>query len=155
VDLTVPQVELRLLRVHEGCGSRAGKGVLRGRRFQVRLVLDAAVGREPSAVRGKDFGIGHQPLIPQPAHGLERRLRVAEAQRVNRARAGDPRNAGGTPLQVVAQMQQIHGNVRSHRHAEYGDCGYQNDHSELALDGKVREPTNQYPSRSPVRFQHL
>jgi hypothetical protein len=51
-------------------------------------------------------------------------------------------------------MQQVHGNVRRNRHAEDGDCGYQNDHSQLALDRKVREPTNQCPSRSPARFQH-
>ena len=143
VESTALQVELRVLRIDGRHRMRQCRGALCGRRFQVHLVAVAAVSGERSAVRRKDFGIAHQPLIVQPAHDLERRLVIAEAQRVDRARAGDPGNAGGTPQQVVAQMQQIHRNVRDHRHGEDGDRRHQDDHTQLALDGKVREPTNQ------------
>jgi len=40
-------------------------------------------------------------------------------------------------------MQQIHRNVRDHRHGEDGDRGHHGNRAQLPLDGKVREPTNQ------------
>jgi hypothetical protein len=46
-------------------------------------------------------------------------------------------------VQVIAQMQEIRRNVRDHRYGKDGRRGYQNDGAQLALDGKVREPTNQ------------
>src|SRR5450631_498880 len=130
-------------------------GVPRGRRFQAHVALTTAVGGELMAVLGKDFGFAHQPFIAQPAHGLQCRPVVADPQRLDRIRTGHPRDARRAPLQVFAQMQQIHRNVSDHRDGKNCDRGHHDDHAQLALDGKVREPTNQLTLPQRVRFYSL
>ena len=143
VDMISLQEHLRMPRIDGRRRTCDCGGIARGRRLQLGIVLAAVVGGKFFAVHPGDFGVADQPLIAQRAHGFERGLLVAEPQRVDGACAGNSRNAGGAPLQIRAQVQQIHCDVRDHRYGENDDRRYHDDHAQLALDGKAREPTNQ------------
>jgi hypothetical protein len=61
----------------------------------------------------------------------------------NDARTDDPGDAGRPAQHILAQMEEVSCDVHGQGDTEGDHCRYHDDYAQFALDGEIREPTNQ------------
>jgi len=111
--------------------------------FQPHAGGSAIVGRNYLPVGQEDFGDVHHRLIAQHAQGAHRPRDVVAAQRFDGTDSGRACDRRSALLYIRAHMQQISCHVHDDRYRKGGHRGNRDDHTQLAFDREVSEPTNQ------------